>query len=516
MARFAPIRSASGGAILALLSTSGAAAGAPSNVTPSPISGTSIGLTWAAGAPVATTHQVESESPAGAGNWAAASGSVSGLAFTGTGCTPATSYQFRVRGVNGVGVSAWVLSGEAWTDNTVSGGSEIPSVPTSAPVITLQPQSQSAVDGGNFTFTCEATGVPTPTAQVQISSDGGVTWADIPGATSGTYTRPASFVDSGKRIRFVWTNGVGAPAASASAILTVTAVTSPPVVTLQPVSQAVIEGQAASFVAAFSGAPTPTLQWRRNGVDIVGATSGTLSFTPVLGDDGSLYSCRAVNVAGSVITSDAILAVAPLVAPSFTTQPQPAIGAPGSTVQFNAAVVGSPPITYQWQKNGVGIPGATAIPLVYTVLTGDEGAEFTLIATNAGGFVESDPAPLTLTTSLPTTLHLARQYKVNPDAHLDAYSIQRGYALNWEKDPQALLDYSIDWSAWLAEGDSIASLTVLQSAGIVVPAQGIRGAVTAVMVGGGDDGTDEEVTLRILTSQGRTDDRTIKLLIRNR
>lgn len=121
--------------------------------------------------------------------------------------------------------------------------------------------------------------------------------------------------------------------------------------------------------------------------------------------------------------------------------------------------------------------------------------------------------------TLPATLSPARQYTVNPDVHLDAYAIQNQFVLLWEKDPDATLDYSINWSDWLAEipGDSIANIYVNTTSGVQVPAQGIvAGLITGVMVRSGVIGSMEEITIRIATTQGRIDERTIKLLIRQR
>lgn len=118
--------------------------------------------------------------------------------------------------------------------------------------------------------------------------------------------------------------------------------------------------------------------------------------------------------------------------------------------------------------------------------------------------------------ALPPTLSLARQYAVNPDAHLDAYNTQHAFATTWEKDPDSTLDYSIDWGARLDDdSDSISTMEVVPSAGVVVTAYAVIDRVTAVMVSGGAPGVLESVMIRIRTVGGRTDDRTINLLIRN-
>lgn len=117
--------------------------------------------------------------------------------------------------------------------------------------------------------------------------------------------------------------------------------------------------------------------------------------------------------------------------------------------------------------------------------------------------------------TLPDTLSTDRQYTVLPDLHLDAYTIEHEHVLLWQKDPDSTLDYSINWADSLPADDVITNLYVSASSGIAVPAQGIVGAVTACMIsGGGAAGSMQWCTMQIKTAQGRTDERTIKLLIR--
>src|SRR5262249_34417144 len=52
------------------------------------------------------------------------------------------------------------------------------------PAVTGQPANHMAGEGNSVTFTASASGVPTPTVQWQVSTNGGVTFNDIPGATS--------------------------------------------------------------------------------------------------------------------------------------------------------------------------------------------------------------------------------------------------------------------------------------------------------------------------------------------
>ena len=84
-------------------------------------------------------------------------------------------------------------------------------------------------------------------------------------------------------------------------------------------------------------------------------------------------------------------------APSITTQPANASITAGGTVTFTVAASGTAPLTYQWQKNGTAISGATDTS--YTtpaVQAADDGAIFTVVVTNSAGSVTSSGAKLSV------------------------------------------------------------------------------------------------------------------------
>ena len=82
-------------------------------------------------------------------------------------------------------------------------------------------------------------------------------------------------------------------------------------------------------------------------------------------------------------------------------------------------------------------------------------------------------------------------------------------------DPQAELDYAIDWSRWLLPEEQIATHVVTASDGITVRTEATGSRITA-WIAGGDVGTVATITCHITTNQRRADDRSIRLLIRNR
>jgi hypothetical protein len=81
------------------------------------------------------------------------------------------------------------------------------------------------------------------------------------------------------------------------------------------------------------------------------------------------------------------------------------------------------------------------------------------------------------------------------------------------KDPEAVLDYTLDWTAWLPSGDRIVALTASPETGIVVDSSNFTDTDTTVWVSGGTAGSSYDVTFHITTDGGREDDRSITLKI---
>lgn len=82
------------------------------------------------------------------------------------------------------------------------------------------------------------------------------------------------------------------------------------------------------------------------------------------------------------------------------------------------------------------------------------------------------------------------------------------------KDPDALLDYTFDWTPFLAKiSDAIASVTYQLSAGLTQSRVSNTETQARSFVSGGTLGTTGSITCRISTVAGRVDERTIYLKI---
>jgi hypothetical protein len=265
-----------------------------------------------------------------------------------------------------------------------------------APSITAQPTSQTVTTGQTATFGVAASGTAPMTYQWKKSG------AAISGATSSSYTTPATTSsDNGAQFAVTVTNTAGSVTSNA-AILTVSATAVAPSITTEPANETVTAGQTATFNVAATGTAPLSYQWKKSGTAISGATSSTYT-TPATtsADSGAQFTVVVSNTAGSVTSSAATLTVnAAAVAPSITTQPVSESVTTGQTATFSVVAAGTAPLTYQWKKSGTAISGAVASSYTTPATTSsDNGSQFTVTVTNSAGNVTSNAATLTVTAS---------------------------------------------------------------------------------------------------------------------
>jgi hypothetical protein len=167
-----------------------------------------------------------------------------------------------------------------------------------SPFITSPPLDQTVTVGTAVTFRASAIGSPAPTLQWQKDGE------NLPGATAPVLTLATTTTADAGRYTVVATNSSGT--ANATATLVVRA---PPVITTAPVSQSVLAGDRVSLTVGATGVPSPTFQWRKNGVAINGATNSTLTFASVAATDAGRFEVVATNALGSVTSEAATLTV---------------------------------------------------------------------------------------------------------------------------------------------------------------------------------------------------------------
>jgi beta-galactosidase len=305
-----------------------------------------------------------------------------------------------------IGLGAIFLAG---CTGVVSQGN--PNGSADAPAIMTQPTSQTVTAGQTATFTVVANGTAPLTYQWQKNG------SNIGGATAPSYTTPATTTaDNGSTFSVVVTNSKGTVASSA-ATLTVNTAAVPPTITTQPTSQTVTAGQTATFTVVANGTAPLSYQWQKNGSNIGGATAPSYT-TPATttADNGSTFSVVVTNSKGSVTSNAATLTVnAAAVAPTIVTQPLGLTVTVGQTATFLVVASGTAPLSYQWQKNGSNITGATSSS--YTTpatATSDSGSTFSVLVSNSAGSVSSSAATLTVNSGSQKTYSTTFPLTENP------------------------------------------------------------------------------------------------------
>lgn len=225
------------------------------------------------------------------------------------------------------------------------------------PAITGGVANQTVIAGNTATFHVVASAVGP--VKYQWYKNGVL----IPGATGSSYTTVVQAQDNGAIFSVSITDAAGTTVSEA--VLTVQ---EPPSITLQPLNQTVTAGQSASLNVTASGTDPLSYQWYKNGASIDGATSASLALpTTNYTDNGSSYSVKVSNIAGSVTSNVAVLTVnpiqpnlvfAPVAGKSYGDTPFAISASSGSPGAITYSVVGGPATV---SGNTVTITGAGSV-----------------------------------------------------------------------------------------------------------------------------------------------------------
>jgi hypothetical protein len=281
--------------------------------------------------------------------------------------------------------------------------------PTDAPSITTQPTNISACATTSVTFTVVS---PTPgvSYQWQVSTDNGVTYSDIVGANTDTYTIASVAANlNNNKYKVIVSTQCGITNSSVATL----SVTAPTAITAQPNNTTVCFGQNANFTSNASGAGV-TYQWQvstdggATWNNIAGATNRNYNITaPALTLSNNKYRVIATVSAGTCpgsVTSN----VATLVV-----NPTPVVAA---TSNVTNVCTGSPAVlsatgatTYNWTPGNLTGATVTVNPVVNPSNPGTALVNtFTVVGTNAQGCtdtrtvqVTANPLPRVTLTSVP-------------------------------------------------------------------------------------------------------------------
>lgn len=274
-----------------------------------------------------------------------------------------------------------------------------------APTFVVQPTAGEVGEGREAVLAVEVAAVPTPILRWQRRATGSSTFVDLAESSSfrGVATATLQFTAgtgtaTGDQFRCVVANGVGAEATSRITTLTVVGApvfTSANTATFQaglPGAFAVKATRATSY-RLIAGA-LPAWAVLDPGTGVITGTPSDASGSPYR------FTLEASNSAVVRSLQGFTLVVDP--GPIFTVHPTGTSVVTRTLVRLAATAVGSPPLTYQWMKDGVAladggtISGANSRTLTITKSQTSDAGIYRLAVTGRNGTVLSNLAPLSV------------------------------------------------------------------------------------------------------------------------
>ncbi len=323
------------------------------------------------------------------------------------------SYQWKKNGsaISGATNSSLTLTGISASDagsysveatsGSVSATSNAATLTVNAlTTISSQPVDQSIFANGNASFSVTASG--TGALAYQWSVDG----IAISGETNPTLNINNATPNNDADYSVEVTGACGV-VTSNNAHLTVTVV-NPPAISAQPASASQCAGSNVSFsVTASVTHGSMSYQWSKNGVNIAGATSSTLSLSNILGSDAGSYAVVVTGMGGSTTSTTATLTVN--AGPSIVNQPVNQFRNAGQNALFKV-IPGNGVTAYTWKKNGTTlnnggkITGARSSELFISNISSTDAADYSVELTfGSCGTTTSTDANLAVLSSQPTS-----------------------------------------------------------------------------------------------------------------
>ncbi|MDP2877318.1 MAG: DNA/RNA non-specific endonuclease, partial [Holophaga sp.] len=259
-----------------------------------------------------------------------------------------------------------------------------------------------------------------------------------------------------------------------------------PAITTQPAAVTVALGKAATFSVTATGTATLRYQWRKNGINISGATTRTYT-TPATTSayNGVKYQVYITNGYGAITSKSALLTVTstPIPTLSITTQPVAKTVTAPATATFNVVATGSN-LTYQWKKNGTSISGATAA--IYTTpatTSTDNGSTYLVTVTSGTQSLTSQSALLTV---MSNTLGITTQPKSQTVTAPDGATFTVGAS-------GSNLSYQ-----WRKNGTAISGATSANYTTGATDLHEISAMFSVVVSSGGNSVTSENATMSVM------------------
>jgi hypothetical protein len=151
-------------------------------------------------------------------------------------------------------------------------------------------------------------------------------------------------------------------------------------------------------VSAVNGSGPYGYQWRKNGVDIQGATSASYSFTAYMEDNANFDVVVTNEFTPAGVNSNVVsLVVAEPIADVIASISPTSNVTPGTSVTFSVSATGTGPYFYQWRKGGIEIQFATSATYNIPSVAESDSGDYDVVVSNAVGSVTSATVPLSVT-----------------------------------------------------------------------------------------------------------------------
>ena len=244
-------------------------------------------------------------------------------------------------------------------------------VNTVIPAVSITSNTTSICAGGSVNFAATpVNGGAAPTYQWQING------VNVPGATNATFT--STTLNNNDIVTVIMNSSAPCanPVSANSNPITITTTAVVPSVTIAASTTSVCAGGSVTFTATpVNGGTAPTYQWQINGTNVTGATNATFTSTTLANNDVVTVIMTSNDPCANPTTdtSNPVTITTTSVTPSVTIAASATSICTGGSVTFTATPVnGGPAPAYQWQINGITVPGQSTATFTTTTLNNND------------------------------------------------------------------------------------------------------------------------------------------------
>ena len=256
------------------------------------------------------------------------------------------------------------------------------------PSITTQPVSVNVFAGFPASFQVTATGTPPLTYQWKKNN------INIPNATQSVFSLASAKITDAGTYQVIVSNRAGSVTSNPVQLTIVSAIK--PSIIQEPKSLFLFTGFSASLQVTATGTPPLTYQWKKNNINIPNATQSVFSLASAKNTDAGTYQVIVSNGAGSVTSKSVQLKFGLFGIVQIKWLSILAHTATGSPAYLAVVATGTPPLFYQWSKDGVTLDEATDPVLYFDRATAADAGLYQVTVSNSDGEVLSQTARLTV------------------------------------------------------------------------------------------------------------------------